>query len=389
MKIKKKVLILVPHYLPGNKLGGPLTSIINMVENLSDDFMFFILTTDRDFGDKEPYKDIETNSWIEKGSYYINYLPQTKYLIIDLIKTINQTPHDVLYLNSFFDPYFSILIIFSKKIKFLYTKNVIIAPRGEAYDEALGFRTWKKRIYLYLSSLIGLYKRDVYFHASTENEKKLIVKNFGIKPEKIHVAINMTVKENNSAYYNQTESRFKKDSILNIVFLSRISKDKNLVYTFEILRHIKKNVIFDIYGPIEDGYIWRICEEKIKDLPNNIIVNYKGIIKKNCVKKTLSKYNLMFLPTFAENYGHAIVESLSVGTPVLISDNTPWRNLEVDGIGWDLNLNSPELFIDAINMMVNNEHNLKNRGEIAKIFNARLNDPLIYSANKQLFSQLL
>ena len=49
----------------------------------------------------------------------------------------------------------------------------------------------------------------------------------------------------------------------------------------------------------------------------------------------------MFLPTFAENYGHSIVEALSVGTPMLISDNSPWKNLQEKGFGWEISLNEP------------------------------------------------
>jgi len=32
------------------------------------------------------------------------------------------------------------------------------------------------------------------------------------------------------------------------------------------------------------------------------------------------------------------------GCPVLISDQTPWRNLEEKGVGWDLPLSKPKMF---------------------------------------------
>lgn len=44
------------------------------------------------------------------------------------------------------------------------------------------------------------------------------------------------------------------------------------------------------------------------------------------------------MPTFNENYGHAIVESFVAGLPVVISDRTPWRNLEKINAGWDIPL---------------------------------------------------
>ena len=36
----------------------------------------------------------------------------------------------------------------------------------------------------------------------------------------------------------------------------------------------------------------------------------------------------MFLPSKGENFGHIIMESLAASTPVIISDLTPWKDLE-------------------------------------------------------------
>jgi glycosyltransferase involved in cell wall biosynthesis len=71
-------------------------------------------------------------------------------------------------------------------------------------------------------------------------------------------------------------------------------------------------------------------------------------LKSALVSETLSTYDLFFLPTFAENFGHSIAESMSVGTPVLISDNTPWRELEAKKWGWDFSLVQKENFVKAI-----------------------------------------
>jgi glycosyltransferase involved in cell wall biosynthesis len=60
---------------------------------------------------------------------------------------------------------------------------------------------------------------------------------------------------------------------------------------------------------------------------------------------------MFFFPTRGENYGHVIAESLSVGTPVLISDQTPWRELSSDGLGWDLPLEAADIFLEKIHFM--------------------------------------
>ena len=66
------------------------------------------------------------------------------------------------------------------------------------------------------------------------------------------------------------------------------------------------------------------------------------------VPDVFSSADLFFLPSRAESFGHAILEALQAGCPILISDRTPWRNLAASGVGWDLSLDRPELFRDVI-----------------------------------------
>jgi glycosyltransferase involved in cell wall biosynthesis len=50
------------------------------------------------------------------------------------------------------------------------------------------------------------------------------------------------------------------------------------------------------------------------------------------------EFDYFVLPTKGENFGHAIFEAMAVGCPVLISDQTPWTNLEQKNAGFDLPL---------------------------------------------------
>ena len=46
-------------------------------------------------------------------------------------------------------------------------------------------------------------------------------------------------------------------------------------------------------------------------------------------KKYFGNNDFLILPTKGENFGHVIAESLSASLPVIISQNTPWRNLQL------------------------------------------------------------
>jgi glycosyltransferase involved in cell wall biosynthesis len=73
------------------------------------------------------------------------------------------------------------------------------------------------------------------------------------------------------------------------------------------------------------------------------------------------------LPTFGENFGHSIYEALAHGLPVMISDKTPWQNLEEKVAGWVFDLNEKMDFESALEEQLNcSSDDLKQRGEKAR-----------------------
>jgi glycosyltransferase involved in cell wall biosynthesis len=66
------------------------------------------------------------------------------------------------------------------------------------------------------------------------------------------------------------------------------------------------------------------------------------------VLRVLAQHHLFFLPTHGENFGFVIVEALLAGCPVLISDQTPWRDLQTKGIGWEFPLLERQRFREAL-----------------------------------------
>ena len=108
MQTKKPiVLVLVRYYLPGDKSGGPVRTITNIVGHLGDDIEFRIVTSDRDALDHPPYSAVSVDSWNRVGKARVYYFSPAKQTIRGLLKLIEATPYDVLYLNSFFDSIFT------------------------------------------------------------------------------------------------------------------------------------------------------------------------------------------------------------------------------------------------------------------------------------------
>jgi glycosyltransferase involved in cell wall biosynthesis len=93
------------------------------------------------------------------------------------------------------------------------------------------------------------------------------------------------------------------------------------------------------------------------------------------------------MPTTHENFGHAIIESWGFGRPVLLSDNTPWKELQKEGLGYCTPLVSnlwEEVFKEVL---VISQDNLR---DMAVSCSARYKelvfDPKVLRANRSIFT---
>lgn len=60
-----RILAFVKYYLPGYKTGGPLRTLEHMVAQLGGDFLFRVVTSDRDAGDTWPYPGVTVERWLK------------------------------------------------------------------------------------------------------------------------------------------------------------------------------------------------------------------------------------------------------------------------------------------------------------------------------------
>jgi glycosyltransferase involved in cell wall biosynthesis len=75
----------------------------------------------------------------------------------------------------------------------------------------------------------------------------------------------------------------------------------------------------------------------------------------------LSKYEAFILLTKGENFGHSIYEALSVGTPVIITNKTPWQfNNSVNPPGWIINYDNNEFDLDTLRQVITNLYHMDN-----------------------------
>lgn len=331
-----RILVFISYYLPGFKSGGPVKTLKNMVDNL--DLDFYIVTLNHDInGD---VYDVESNTWVEKFGSNIFYTDEVNINKKFFRKLIDEVNPDKVYINSFFDRKFSMKFVGYNIFGYIFDKNnVIISPRGEFSPGALSFKFFRKYIYIQISNLCGIYK-NYKFQASNSLEEFDIKKN--LLCSGVNVASDIPDRKDFHGFIKSTNE-------FNVIHLSRITKMKNLIFCLKVFKKCSINLTFDIYGPIEDEEYWELCCREIDQLPKNIKVNYFGELDPQNLSSIVSKYHLLFLPSLGENFCHVIAESFSCGVPVLVSDRTPWRELESSCLGWDLSLDDFESFVNVLN----------------------------------------
>lgn len=338
-------IILLPtgFYLPGFKAGGPVRSIANLVDSLGDEFDFRIICADRDLGDVEPYRGIETNRWTTTGKALIHYTSSGggRRALYSVVKS---TPHDLLYLNSFFSPQATIIPLLARRLGMISKRPTIMAPRGEFSAGAIAIRSAKKKAYVSAGKMMGLF-RGLTWQATSPLEADDIRRTMGGLAREIRVAANLSESIGENACLGISR---RDGAPFRIIFLSRIAPKKNLDYALRVLSRVSTPVVFSIYGPAEDPTYHEECLRLASQLAAHVQVRWEGPVEPSQVPKVMAANDLFFLPTRGENYGHVIAEALGAGTPVLLSDATPWRGLGEAGVGWDLPLENPSAFVSAI-----------------------------------------
>ncbi len=222
-----KVLIILDHFFPGYRDGGPVLSIANLIDALHEEYEFTVLTKDRDVGDSAPYPFIEKDAMVtvDKGAVNMNagikgdlssvtviYANEAAYDTKLIVSNANKA--DLVYMGGCFTK--SARILLSSKAKGLVKPPVIVASFGLFDPGAFAIRYKKKKLYMMLTGLMGWYK-DIYWSATNETEANNIIKH--VKCDKNHVFLAQDLPRR---VYIRSVEKNKTEKGLRIISLFRI-----------------------------------------------------------------------------------------------------------------------------------------------------------------------
>jgi len=345
MQQKKHILVFIDWFLPAYKAGGQIPSVLNIIKLLSNEIDFSVITSNSDEGDA-PFENLSFNKWTTNFGIRIIYISPENQNYSFLNHLIDNEIFDAAYFNSFFSFKFTTLPLYIVKRNRPCSK-IILAPRGMLGKEALAIKPLKKQTFIWLARFFNFYK-NIHWHASSELESNEIKAIFGKKTANIKTAIDISILPR-----IENIEKEKEVNSLKIFYLSRITDKKNLLGSIEILQKITSGTIqFDIIGPVGNEEYWNECKKALEKLPKNIKTSYLGSIPNYQLPEILKSYHTFLFPTLNENYGHVIAESLAAACPVIVSERTPWQDLEQYNAGWVVSLENQQLFVEKIKIML-------------------------------------
>jgi len=341
---KPQVLVFIDWYKPYFKAGGPVRSMVNLVDHLGDRLDFHIITSDRDYTATINEAGVPADHWVRSDAgEMVQYASPAAHTVANWRALLHARPWDVVYINGLFSRWSTIVPLWLLRGS---EQRRIVAVRGMLATGPMQQGAFKKRMFLFLMKAMGCFKK-VEFQATNAEEVGDIRRWIGADVT-IHLVQNLARKAS-----AQLPPSIKKEiGMLTLVSLARIAEEKNTLFAIERLASVRGRVRFDLFGTVYDQAYFERCKAAVQRLPKNIDVVWHGQLPNEEVGEALTRAHALFMPSVGENFGHTMLEALSAGRPLVISDRTPWKNLAPTQAGWDLPLEDPERFTEAVQRLV-------------------------------------
>ena len=247
------------------------------------------------------------------------------------------------------------------QLKNKYSIPTIIQPHGFLEPYSFSISKIKKRIVWNLFEKRNLKNADVLVACS----KKEAINLKKIFP---HSTIAIIPNGVSTEFFLAKNSVQFKDSKI-MLFLSRIHPSKGLERFLLEVYKLGKNYFKDWHIIIAGNDELNHTEYLVKlatDLEIDELISFPGPKYKQEKIDLISNADIFILPTFTENFGIVVAESLARGVPVMTTTGAPWSDLIKNKCGFWVD-NSPEGIREGLmSVMGTSESELRKMGERGK-----------------------
>lgn len=344
---KPQVLVFIDWYKPFFKAGGPVRSLVNLVDHLHQEVDFHIVTGDRDYTATGSPADLPKDQWTtqDKGEH-VWYASPERRSKAQWKALLKERSWDVVHINGMWSRWSTLLPLWLLRGS---KQRRVVAVRGMLASGVMRQKNALKRAVLLVMRHSGCFS-GVEFQA-TNAEEVADVKRWIGPDTVVHLVPNLGRKLERGT----PAPIAKRPGELRLVSVGRIAQEKNTLFAIERLAGLTGDVRFDLYGTVYDAAYWQRCQAAIAVLPPHVVVQWHGEVAPGQVPEVLAAAHVVYMPSVGENFGHTMLEALSVGRPLLISDRTPWKGLERQYAGWDIPLIRPDRFEEVLRTLLKME----------------------------------
>ena len=335
-----KILIITPSYKPAFVYGGPIFSVAYLAEELSKSNEVLVLSTTAN-GVNElafPINEIQKIDGVNVR-FFKRQTKDHSHFSIGLLKYLwkNGSHYDVIHIQS----WWNLVALFSALICKIKAWKYVITPRGMLSPYTYESSFIKRIIHFLLGNL--LLKSSVIHATSSDEAVKIEILNSKYELKVISNFVNLDTPVLNRVQNNTYQ----------LLFLSRIHPKKGLDILIKSIPMLNFNCHLNIVG---DGDLQYVNSLKSLAASLNIEdrITWHGSVYGDKKYEIYANSDLMVLPSHDENFANNVLESLLMGTPVVITGNVGLsvfvfqNNLGFVFKGGELQLS------DCINKAVNN-----------------------------------
>lgn len=385
-----KIIHITASYKPAYIYGGPIQSVAKLcevLEELSDqrlavgnDALKVQVFTTTANGTKE--LDVKTGipvliegvpvtyfkRWTKDHSHFSpSLLWELREKILHYTQDVNNielskplAPNSKLIIH--IHAWWNLVSVLSCFIAKWYRIPVILSPRGMLTSYTLGNRNSlsKRLIHKLLGKKLLAY---CHIHATSEQERADILSI--VRPKSIKVIPNLvssSLEDQNSGCVAGSENKVttSQDKVVNsgyqiarvenrtvdcfkLIFLSRIEEKKGLELLFKALAAIEIPWSLTIAGSGEKQYLQSL-KQMARELKLSDKIYWIGQVNNQDKYTLMAAHDLLVLTSYNENFANVVVESLSVGTAVVVSEQVGLSDYVKDNeLGWVTGLEMEEI----------------------------------------------
>ena len=327
----RPVVAVITDYLPPATRGGAMRALVAMLDTLSNEVEFLVITRDHDALTGDPLHVAGAGRWVEEGALNVLRLSREALTVRSVVEAIATIRPDIIFANSLFSR-LTQRVLWARWRGQIRASPLVIAPEGELVAGALAIKPWRKRIWLDLARRTGLVD-GLRWKAANQMEANAI--SIALPGAKTVILPYLPTQTPVPGRHDP-----KVAGTLRLLFLSRISPMKNLGFLLKLLQGMSARIDLTIVGPVEDEAHWAECRSLIAAMPSTISVNYAGPCAPGAVWPYYQAADAFVLPTLGENYGYVIEDALRAGCPPVISNRTPWQRVGESSAGFVLPLDA-------------------------------------------------